>query len=472
MQGSTMSDNATASASGKFGRFEIRVTERRLHVDGQVVALGSRAFDLLVALAARRDRVVPNEELIDVVWPGLVVEDNNLQVQISALRKILGAQSIATVPGRGYQFTAAPGTSDAAAADLSSTRDDMRVAPGLARAARLLVVDDNKVNRLMLSRMLELLGHDVAGADNGRTALDKLRTERFDLLLLDLKMPEMDGFDLMERRAIEPSMQNVPVIVTSALEGVTHVARCIQLGADDFLHKPVNPVLLKARVDSSLERKFLRDRQRVSLARLGPGLHDRPEVNASARCEEATLLVARVSDYLAPAGPQRAHETLELLSNWATLMIDAIEGHSGRVQHMTGDGLSAIFGPSESYADGGASAWSGVQAAKEMSELVRQFNIERIAAEKSPVAMGIGLASGETVAGYAGTPRRSVYVCVGAAWHRAARLAELAATGEQAILIDAATRTALADRIDSAALPPTRLPGGSKAVAIYALAAG
>ena len=155
------------------------------------------------------------------------------------------------------------------------------------------MVDDNKVNRLMLSRMLELLGHDVSSADNGRTALDKLRTERFDLLLLDLKMPEMDGFDLLERRAIEPSMQNVPVIVTSSLEGVTHVARCIELGADDFLHKPVNPVLLKARVDSSLERKFLRDRQRANLARLGPGMRDGPEVNAAARCEEATLLVAR-----------------------------------------------------------------------------------------------------------------------------------------------------------------------------------
>lgn len=464
-----MSDNATTSPGGTFGRFEIRVNERRLHVDGKVVALGSRAFDLLVALTERQNRVVPNEELINVVWPGLVVEDNNLQVQISALRKVLGAQSIATVPGRGYQFTVAGGSSDATAAD-AAARDDGHVASGTARAARLLVVDDNKVNRLMLSRMLELLGHDVASADNGLTALEKLRTERFDLLLLDLKMPEMDGFDLLERRAIEPSMQNVPVIVTSSLEGVTHVARCIELGADDFLHKPVNPVLLKARVDSSLERKFLRDRQRASLARLGPGLHDRPDVSAGARCEEATLLVACVSDYLAPAGPQCAEDTLESLSNWTTLMIDAIEGHGGRVQAMTGDGLSAIFGSSQRSGDDDAPAWSAVQASKEMSELARQFNIERTAAGKSPVVTGIGLASGEVVAGYAGTPRRSVYACVGEVPHRAARLSELAA-GEQAVLIDVATRTALANRIDSAALPPVRLPGASKAVPIYALSA-
>jgi DNA-binding response OmpR family regulator len=464
-----MNEAAPKAADGRFGRFEIRVAERRLHVDGRVVALGSRAFDLLVALAERRDRVVPNEELISVVWPGLVVEDNNLQVQVSALRKVLGAQSIATIPGRGYQFTVTAGAPDAAAAGPPSAPEVAHVAAGTSRGARLLVVDDNKVNRLMLSRMLELLGHDVSSADNGRTALEKLRTERFDLLLLDLQMPEMDGFDLMERRAIEPSMQNVPIIVTSALEGVTHVARCIELGADDFLRKPVNPVLLKARVHSSLERKFLRDRQRASLARLGPGIHEGPDVNRRGRIEDATLLAACVSGYIAPAGPHGADETLEVLSNWATLMIDAIEGHGGRLQQMTGDGLGASFAPSESPVDDGNPAWGAVQAAKEMSELVRQFNVERIAAGKAAVAMGIGLATGEIVAGYAGTPRRSVYVSVGPAAQRAVRLAELAAAGEQSVLVDGATRSALAGRIDSAALPPTRLPGEPKPVPIYAV---
>ncbi len=102
-----MSATPSTLEGGHFGRFEILLAERRLQVDGQAVTLGSRAFDLLAALVTRRDRVVPKEELIEVVWPGLVVEDNNLQVQISALRKVLGTQAIATVPGRGYQFTVA-----------------------------------------------------------------------------------------------------------------------------------------------------------------------------------------------------------------------------------------------------------------------------------------------------------------------------------------------------------------------------
>ena len=89
----------------RFGRFEIRLTERQLRVDGQAVPLGARAFDVLAALVERRDRLVPKAELLELAWPGLVVEENNLQVQVSALRKVMGPSAIATIPGRGYRFT-------------------------------------------------------------------------------------------------------------------------------------------------------------------------------------------------------------------------------------------------------------------------------------------------------------------------------------------------------------------------------
>src|SRR5579862_8602552 len=94
-------------------RYEIRPDARQLLIDGKPAALGARAFDLLQALIERRDRVVPKEELLDAVWPGLVVEENNLQVQISTLRKLLGPGAIVTIPGRGYQFVAAPGAAAA-----------------------------------------------------------------------------------------------------------------------------------------------------------------------------------------------------------------------------------------------------------------------------------------------------------------------------------------------------------------------
>ena len=121
--------------------------------------------------------------------------------------------------------------------------------------AQLLVVDDNKVNRLLLGRNLELQGHRVATAENGRVALDMLRREAFDLLLLDIEMPEMNGFQVLEQLASDLQLRDLPVIVTSSLEGLDNVVRCIELGAEDYLTKPVNPVLLKARIGAGLEKK-------------------------------------------------------------------------------------------------------------------------------------------------------------------------------------------------------------------------
>src|SRR4029079_10470658 len=125
--------------------------------------------------------------------------------------------------------------------------------------ARLLVADDNKVNRLLLSRNLELQGHTVACAENGRIALEMLRRDRFDLLLLDMEMPEMDGFVVLAELKKDLQLRDLPVIVTSSLEGIDHVVRCIELGAEDYLPKPVDPVLLKARIGACLEKKRLRD---------------------------------------------------------------------------------------------------------------------------------------------------------------------------------------------------------------------
>jgi len=98
----------------RFGEVEVRPAERQLLVAGHPAAIGARAFDVLLALIDHRDRVLSKTELLDLVWPGLVVEENNLQVQVSTLRKLLGAQAVATIPGRGYRFTLVPEGSDAA----------------------------------------------------------------------------------------------------------------------------------------------------------------------------------------------------------------------------------------------------------------------------------------------------------------------------------------------------------------------
>src|SRR5262245_20687499 len=121
-------------------------------------------------------------------------------------------------------------------------------------AGTLLVVDDNRVNRLLLGRALEQLGHTVTFAENGREALAALRERKVDLVLLDIEMPEMYGYQVLEALAADPQLREIPVVMMSSVEEVDSVARCIQMGAEDYLFKPVNPVLLKARIRSSLEK--------------------------------------------------------------------------------------------------------------------------------------------------------------------------------------------------------------------------
>ena len=129
-------------------------------------------------------------------------------------------------------------------------------------AGDLLVVDDNRVNRLLLGRALEQLGHAVTFAENGVEALRVLRQRTVDLILLDIEMPEMDGYQVLEALAADPRLRDLPVVMMSSVEEVDSVARCIEMGAEDYLFKPVNPVLLKASIGASLEKKRLRDQQR------------------------------------------------------------------------------------------------------------------------------------------------------------------------------------------------------------------
>ena len=133
---------------------------------------------------------------------------------------------------------------------------------------QLLVVDDNGVNRLLLGRYLQQQGHAVAYAENGREALELLRTRPFDMMLLDIEMPEMDGYQVLEHVLADAQLRDIPIIVTSALDEMDSVVRCIQMGAEDYLTKPVDQVLLKARLEASLEKKRLRDVQRNLLRKM------------------------------------------------------------------------------------------------------------------------------------------------------------------------------------------------------------
>jgi two-component system, cell cycle response regulator len=127
---------------------------------------------------------------------------------------------------------------------------------------RILIVDDNQINRRLLQRALEHEGYEVESAEDGRLALDHMRNvavQAFDVVLLDILMPELDGYDTLATIKGDEALRHLPVIMISAVDELESVIRCIEMGATDYLPKPFNPAVLRARINASLAGKRLRD---------------------------------------------------------------------------------------------------------------------------------------------------------------------------------------------------------------------
>jgi CheY-like chemotaxis protein len=173
----------------------------------------------------------------------------------------------------------------------------------------VLVVDDDAVNRLLLARALERDDHQVRAVANGLEALQALRDGVFDCVLLDVLMPEMDGYEVLEHIRNDPKLRRTPVIMISALEDIESVVRCIEMGADDYLSKPFDPVLLRARINAGLARKQLDDLEQEYLeqvdhvvaaaAAVEAGTFERRQLDDVARRDDALGQLARVFQRMA-----------------------------------------------------------------------------------------------------------------------------------------------------------------------------
>ena len=131
------------------------------------------------------------------------------------------------------------------------------------KGARLLVVDDDLMNSALLHDRLELEGYKVSVVNSGKEALDSLQKEAVELILLDIVMPEMDGYEVLTKLKADAKLRDIPVIMISGLDDLNSVARCIEIGADDYLPKPYKPVLLQARINACLEKKQLREQEQA-----------------------------------------------------------------------------------------------------------------------------------------------------------------------------------------------------------------
>ncbi len=267
---------------------------------------GSDAAPHLVPFGLIHDLRTPLNQIIG--YSELLIEQRRAQGAddlTTDLQKILGAgQQLLALINDSFRPSGAP--EPASLAGPPAERRGRRrvgpgveaplgiVAPGLFTKSTVLVVDDIEANRDVLTRRLEREGYQVATAENGRQALDRLRAETFDLVLLDIMMPEMDGYDVLQHLKADEVLRHIPVIMISALSELDSVVRCIEMGAEDYLPKPFNPILLKARIGACLEKKRLRDREIQLFGQLQ--IHN-AEMARWREMQDADLAVAQVTQH-------------------------------------------------------------------------------------------------------------------------------------------------------------------------------
>jgi adenylate cyclase len=347
-------------------------------------------------------------------------------------------------------------------------KQDQLTGPG-----RLLVIDDNKVMRLLLARGLEQQGHVVTMAENGRRGLELLRSERFDMVLLDIQMPDMNGFEVLEAISIDYALREIPVIMTSSMDEIDGVARCIEMGAEDYLTKPLNPILLRARVNASLEKKRLRDKhkeliRKFAASEVADDLLERGFTLGGQQIE-ATVMFSDIRSFTTITESQPASDTIELLNNYYSMMFESISTHGGVVNQIIGDGIMALFGAPLPLDEPTTAA---VDAALEMIEMIDLFNQQQVVIGKTPIQIGVGIATGQVVAGYTGTMQRATYTCVGDTVNLAARLEAYTKTVGHPILIDETTRKTLRADLQVEECGPVDLKGKTRLVNVFAVQAG
>lgn len=335
---------------------------------------------------------------------------------------------------------------------------------------RLLIVDDNKVNRILLSRGVEHHGHKVDTAENGRQALEMLRSGSYDLMLLDIEMPELNGYEVLEACLQDDELRNIPIIMTSSLDELDSVVKCVELGAEDYLNKPVNPILLRARVNASLEKKRLRDEQRKLIRTFATkevaDELSRTGFSLGGDFVEASVMFADIRSFTTLTESSTPAEIIEMLNDYYALMFDAITSNGGAVNQMIGDGLMAVFGAPVHYDD---HCQRAVKAAMEMLELVDGFNQNQAAQDKPQIKIGIGIASGQMIAGFTGTQHRATYTCVGDTVNLAARLETHTKLVGKPVLIEGVTRAALDDTFETESHGLVQLKGKTTETEVFSV---
>jgi adenylate cyclase len=362
--------------------------------------------------------------------------------------------------------------------------------------ASILVVDDDRINRMVLSRDLERDGHRVTTVEDGGRALQALRAEPFDVVLLDVLMPELDGYETLTRIERDEKLRHVPVIMVSALEDIESVVRCIELGAADYLPKPFNPVLLRARINGCLTRKRLDDTIRAQaeeLAEWNRTLKARveeqvQEIERMSRLR--SFLSPQVADAIVAAGGDSILEShrreitavfcdlrgfthfsevndpehvMRVLSEYHTEMGKIIFGYGATVEHFEGDGMMLYLNDPIPVPDATLEA---VRMAVGMRDCGATL-ADAWRRQGYSLGLGVGVALGHATLGRIGFEGRFGYAAVGSVVNMAARLGNAAAGGQ--VLISQRVFAEVEDAVEAEPVGELELKGFHGSQRIFSL---
>lgn len=361
--------------------------------------------------------------------------------------------------------------------------------------ASVLVVDDDPVIRSMLTASLEASGHEVTTAKDGSEALELVRAEGFDVILLDVLMPGMNGDQVLEHLKDDPKLRHVPVVMVTSLDDVGSAVRCIELGADDYLPKPIDPVLLGARINAGLMKKRLHDLQLEHVEEV-----DRLNRRLEARVEEqmaelvrtgelkrfipqqiaeglmagqlsaddgferrkVTLLFADMVGFTDLSDNLEPEELAEVLNEYLREMTAVAVSQGGTLDNYIGDGLMVLFGAPKQV-DESVQAWSALRTAFGMQERMEELSTAmRARGIPADLTVRVGVNTGHCTVGVLGSDIMRAYKAVGFAVNVAARLQSEAEPGT--VLVGFRTYALVKDRVVAEQRVPLMLKGAARPV--------
>lgn len=322
----------------------------------------------------------------------------------------------------------------------------------------ILAVDDLPENRELVSRLLQKTGHTVITAESGEEALELLDTMGVDVVLLDLVMPGIGGAEVLRRLKENERLRATPVVMISGQQDMDQIVGCIEAGADDYLLKPFNPVLLQARISAGIERKRWHDREELYREQLerreqfiratfGRYLSDdivdeileRPEgLELGGDLREVTIMMSDIRGFTSLVEHLPPQQVVKLLNRYLGRMTDIILEYGGTIDEFLGDAVLAVFGAPSRNDDDPDRA---VSCALAMQAAMAEVNAANRDDDLPEVQMALALNTGSVVAGNIGSERRSKYGFVGHAMNVTSRIEDVAGPGE--ILISESTRDRL-----------------------------